>query len=515
MPSTSSMSSPITGIRDTPLLRKSPMVAPMVSVASTVIMSMRGIMISRTTVSLNSKMEWISSRSSSSSTSSSVASSTMLSSCCSDEKLADFGRPGVTRLPMATRAAATGPRKTRMPRTSQAIAVMSARAFSRPTLLGLDPTSTKEATIMISAEHNRASHHSSKREANDSVTSTAAIVSATTRTKLIALIWEPTSAPIAVSAFADRLLPARSRRSPRESTARAASAAAINPPNATRSTAMLRKMAITGDLQVVGASGLPALFHGETDQEVALQAEHLLLFDGFGVIETEQVQDAMGGQHEQLIERAVACRLGLGRGDLRAEHHVAQKVGRADRVFRARAQLVHREAEHVRRTRLVHPLDVKLCHRGLVDQQDREFGVRVHVQLVQGIDCQPLQHGLVDRDHRFVVDLDAHCFLPCFLACSSASYLVYASTIWPTRVWRTTSALVNRAKWISSMPSRTRVTSVSARVPIGSPTCVLSPVTTIFEPKPRRVRNIFICSGVVFWASSSTTKESLRVRPRM
>ena len=43
----------------------------------------------------------------------------------------------------------------------------------------------------------------------------------------------------------------------------------------------------------------------------------------------------------------------------------------------------------------------------------------------------------------------------------------------------------------------------------------MSPVTTIFEPKPRRVRNIFICSGVVFCASSSTTNESLSVRPRM
>ena len=33
--------------------------------------------------------------------------------------------------------------------------------------------------------------------------------------------------------------------------------------------------------------------------------------------------------------------------------------------------------------------------------------------------------------------------------------------------------------------------------------CVASPVTTTFEPKPIRVRNIFICAGVVFCASSS------------
>ena len=43
----------------------------------------------------------------------------------------------------------------------------------------------------------------------------------------------------------------------------------------------------------------------------------------------------------------------------------------------------------------------------------------------------------------------------------------------------------------------------------------MSPVTTIFELKPSRVRNIFICSGVVFWASSRMMKLSFSVRPRM
>ena len=43
----------------------------------------------------------------------------------------------------------------------------------------------------------------------------------------------------------------------------------------------------------------------------------------------------------------------------------------------------------------------------------------------------------------------------------------------------------------------------------------MSPVTTAFDPNPRRVRNIFICSDVVFCASSRMTKASLSVRPRM
>ena len=46
-------------------------------------------------------------------------------------------------------------------------------------------------------------------------------------------------------------------------------------------------------------------------------------------------------------------------------------------------------------------------------------------------------------------------------------------------------------------------------------TWVESPVITALEPKPMRVRNIFICSGVVFWASSRMMKLSLSVRPRM
>ena len=44
---------------------------------------------------------------------------------------------------------------------------------------------------------------------------------------------------------------------------------------------------------------------------------------------------------------------------------------------------------------------------------------------------------------------------------------------------------------------------------------MMSPVTTIREPKPSRVRNIFICSPVVFCASSRITNESLSVLPRM
>ena len=51
--------------------------------------------------------------------------------------------------------------------------------------------------------------------------------------------------------------------------------------------------------------------------------------------------------------------------------------------------------------------------------------------------------------------------------------------------------------------------------PVGRSICVTSPVITALAPNPRRVRNIFICSDVVFCASSRITNESFNVRPRM
>ena len=42
-----------------------------------------------------------------------------------------------------------------------------------------------------------------------------------------------------------------------------------------------------------------------------------------------------------------------------------------------------------------------------------------------------------------------------------------------------------------------------------------SPVTIMRPPSPRRVRNIFICIGVVFCASSRMMAALRKVRPRM
>ena len=85
-----------------------------------------------------------------------------------------------------------------------------------------------------------------------------------------------------------------------------------------------------------------------------------------------------------------------------------------------------------------------------------------------------------------------------------------------TITWRTTSASFRRQMAMSSTPSSTRMASFRPdTVSLGRSIWVISPVMTILEPKPRRVRNIFICSREVFWASSRMMKESSRVRPRM
>ena len=61
------------------------------------------------------------------------------------------------------------------------------RAWARPTLRGLEPTSTNDTAVMMSALTSSAHHQSLNEYANDSDTRTAAVVSETTRMKFRAL----------------------------------------------------------------------------------------------------------------------------------------------------------------------------------------------------------------------------------------------------------------------------------------------------------------------------------------
>src|SRR5580692_2782705 len=81
-----------------------------------------------------------------------------------------------------------------------------------------------------------------------------------------------------------------------------------------------------------------------------------------------------------------------------------------------------------------------------------------------------------------------------------------------TILWRTTSRRLKCTNVMSSTPPSTGSRPISPERPPGTSICVTSPVTTHLEPNPMRVRNIFICSGVVFWASSRMMNELLSVR---
>ena len=77
-----------------------------------------------------------------------------------------------------------------------------------------------------------------------------------------------------------------------------------------------------------------------------------------------------------------------------------------------------------------------------------------------------------------------------------------------------------RAKRATPMPAtpsrmRQRLDQPGLLCPGGRSTWVGSPVITMRVPSPMRVRNIFICAGVVFCASSRMAKACARVRPRM
>src|SRR5260370_683479 len=85
-----------------------------------------------------------------------------------------------------------------------------------------------------------------------------------------------------------------------------------------------------------------------------------------------------------------------------------------------------------------------------------------------------------------------------------------------TRLCRTTSFSPNCTTPIPSIFPQTSSASIKPDFfPCGRSICVTSPVITALELKPRRVRNIFICSLVGFCASSRMTNESVSVRPPM
>jgi hypothetical protein len=186
-------------------------------------------------------------------------------------------------------------------------------------------------------------------------------------------------------------------------------------------------------------------------------------------------------------------------------------------------QLVHGEAHDVGRPGQVHPLHVQHLHGGSSTSvmHTRPRGGRASAQDVAGAGDQL---ELVDGIPALVEDVDAHrergrSLRMLVLARPRSARGIGAPVGLDDRADQPVTDDVDRRQ-LGEVDVLDVVEDVAdvpqpARVPPGRSTWVTSPVTTILEPKPSRVRNIFICSGEVFCASSRMMKASLRVRPRM
>src|SRR6187455_2374599 len=184
------------------------------------------------------------------------------------------------------------------------------------------------------------------KRASATVSSTVAAVSATSRSRRSRLTCRGRSARTAASARAPAR-PSRTRDSTRarDTEFSAASAAADSPASGTSSAAMtIRAVGFTGSSdrrsgvvepdgaeqsRVVATLGLPrgGLVPGGLPlrEQRVLQAEHLAFLLGLAVVVPEQVQHAVHGEQRQLVPEAVACLAGLGGGERRTEHDVAEQ----------------------------------------------------------------------------------------------------------------------------------------------------------------------------------------------
>src|SRR5689334_21238714 len=199
--------------------------------------------------------------------------------------------------------------------------------------------------------------------------------------------------------------------------------------------------------------------------------------------------------------------------DLRAEHDVPELPGQA--VGNRLAPVDGKG----KRIRLLVDAEVLALQRADFlgrDELEAELAVVDPFGMQHSAD-QLRRGGGVELGARTVrnLDLDHRPYFRRAVPVSSACSL-YASTIRWTSLWRTTSSCPKRTNAMPSIEPRMSCTWMRPDAcSRGRSTCVTSPVTTTFEPKPSRVRNICICSGVVFCASSRMMNESLSVLPRM
>ena len=255
---------------------------------------------------------------------------------------------------------------------------------------------------------------------------------------------------------------------------------------------------------------------------------HHLRVCGLHVIVAAQMQHAMNDEVRQVVRRAFALR-----GRPRARRPARRRRRRPSCVARARVRL-GRERQHVGRAVAVAEARVEIRH--LVGADDRMHSAPdrpMRVERSRAAQRRTRHPGrpahldalLVDPGSTPVGRYSAASPSDCVARGGSRRASPRATRRTPHRL-RRSAARADGARRPSTLKCVKRqaldaVEHVAAResspdrLPRGRSICVMSPVITAVEPKPMRVRNIFICSIVVFWLSSRMMNALFNVRPRM
>src|SRR5690606_13206543 len=338
-------------------------------------MSGRGTITSRQMVSPSSKTEWIIFRSPSSMTSEAVARST---SSRSSVSVANGPRrkprPGVIALARTMSSCGSGPRTFVRIRTGPAVAVAIAAPCWRPRVRGATPTTTKATRVMIPTLVTTVGHQApSKWSCHHRATPTTAAASHAMRSSSTVLRCRAGSSRMATSeaAPARRASTSSSARA-RENWDRALSTMASTLARTTRSTTAPSSV---GPLTCVCPS--VRAWSAPPSQELVLETEHLLVLLRLRVVVAEQVEDAVHGEQLDLGQGPVPRRHALLLRHRGAEDEVAQDAFLRLLVDLARAQLVHREGQHVGGALLLHPLLVEPGDGLLVDRLDAQLRLGV------------------------------------------------------------------------------------------------------------------------------------------
>src|SRR5215210_4441874 len=376
------------------------MPSSIVASVSIATMSVRGVIASRTTMSPNSKIEWMSLRSSRSIASASAATSAIVRISSSDTNGPSFSpRPGSSRFarPMRLRESTrrggkyvTAYRKRETPSAARSV-------FWIANVLGMTSAITKNTTIWMTmpaitpyGPNNRSSR---------------------TPIRLALVSWETSTRRSTTLRVSSGCSSIRARRPapfcPSSSNARARMrlmrVKAVSE-RASRIENRNRAMMTASSAQSVPLTAVdrrsPVFFPldvVEPLEQLALALPHRLGLLVLGMVVVQQMQYAVHDEQRELVIERPAAAVGLAFRHLRAHDHVTEHARRlsglgwrawpAPALIRLTATgrdvLVHGEREHIRGPAAAEEPLVEIGDRLLVDEDDRQLRVLRHALLVE------------------------------------------------------------------------------------------------------------------------------------